>query len=108
MRLPCSLACPPLMPLPAAKPGLTPQTQILICGNPPGSGMCSATDYDPSLPVLAPDSVSYNGKEYTGGTVPVAPAPARCRRHGHSHSSCRTWRELATGRPTHVSESALP
>ncbi|KAL4426829.1 hypothetical protein ABPG77_006615 [Micractinium sp. CCAP 211/92] len=39
--------------------------QILICGNPPGSGMCSATDYDPSLPVLTPDSVSYNGKEYT-------------------------------------------
>ncbi|KAL4426828.1 hypothetical protein ABPG77_006614 [Micractinium sp. CCAP 211/92] len=34
--------------------------QVLICGNPPGSDVCSSTDYNPSVPVLQPDAIKYD------------------------------------------------
>ncbi|KAL4430998.1 hypothetical protein ABPG75_006254 [Micractinium tetrahymenae] len=39
--------------------------QVLICGDLPGSDVCSETDYHSSAPVLIPDSVAYDGAEYT-------------------------------------------
>ena len=35
--------------------------QLQTCGNPPGSGVCSSIAYNPALPVLSPDSVTFNG-----------------------------------------------
>lgn len=61
--------------LPPHSPCLALPSQILICGDPPGSDMCADTDYNSSLPILVPDSVSYNGREYTGATW-LLPLPA--------------------------------
>ncbi|KAL4426146.1 hypothetical protein ABPG77_007428 [Micractinium sp. CCAP 211/92] len=38
--------------------------QILACGSPPGSAMCLNTNYDPSVDLLQPVNVTYNGSTY--------------------------------------------
>lgn len=65
---PCFPASTPALPCHAVPWAAPPLTQVLICGKPPGSNTCLNTDYNASLPVLVPDSVAYNGMEYTGET----------------------------------------
>ena len=39
--------------------------QLLICGSPPGSSYCTRAAYNSSLPILLPNSVTYDGSSYT-------------------------------------------
>lgn len=38
--------------------------QLLVCGNPAGSGACASTDYDAKLAVMDAEDVQYNGTVY--------------------------------------------